>query len=96
MKEDKVTLEMTTEQKKKVVEILAKESEPKVMKTITLVFQHERNNVKYGPGTIEVEAGMASSLFVADQARFNNRLKENEGGDHLVEIIGAGHTRKIR
>lgn len=91
-----VSVTMTEAQKERVVDLLAKESAPKEVKKVTLVFQHERNNVKYGPGTVEVEAGLASALFAQDQLRFNNRLRENEGGDNLVEIVGAGHTRKIR
>lgn len=90
------TLEVTAEQKAEIVEAFAKKEEAKEMKKVTLVFQHERNNIKYGPGTIEVVAPIASSLFAADQARFNNRLREHEGGDHLVEIVGAGVTRKIK
>jgi len=96
MSKETVSVEMTKAQKDRVVDLLAKEAAPKEMKTVTLTFQHERNNVKYGPGTVEVEAGLASALYAQDQLRFNNRLRENEGGDHLVEIVGAGHTRKIR
>lgn len=95
-KEETTTLEVTKKQKDRIVDLMSKEAEVKPTKELTLLFQHERNNVKYGPGTVVVEAGLAASMFVQDQARYNNRLRENEGGDHLVEIVAAGHTRKIR
>lgn len=97
-KEETVTVEMTKEQKEKVVALLAKDkekSEPVPQETIYLRFEHSRNNVKYS-GTVTVPADLASSLAVADQKAFESRIRENQGGDHLVEIMGRGVTKVIR
>jgi hypothetical protein len=96
-KEKKVQVEMTEEQKEKVVDILAKEEPKKPVKMVEveLRFGHNRNNIQYGPGKVIVPEEIGSSLFSADYNAYLSRLKETESSNKMIEIIGRGIT-KIR
>lgn len=92
-----VSVEMTEDQKDRVVEILAKEEEKKVSETqmieINLRFQHRRNGNTYGPGRVRVAEDMGYSMLSADEKALESRIKENEGGERLVHIIGQGQSK---
>lgn len=96
MAKEKVTVEMTEEQKEKVVDILAKE-EPKVeLIKVNLGFGHSRNGVKYGPGWANVPSNIAGSLMAADHNALMSELKRNQSAEHLIEIVGRGVTRVVK
>lgn len=96
MAEKKVSLEMTEEQKNKVVDILAKESSPTEMKTVDLLQEHRINGVPYGPGITEAPAVIAGTLLSNDHQALQSRLREMTSGNHNVEILGRHITRTVR
>lgn len=96
MAEKKVSVEMTEEQKAKVVDILAKETPSTEKKTINLLQGHRINGVPYGPGDVEVPAAIAGTLLSNDHQALQSRLREMVSGNHNVEILGRGLTRAVR
>jgi hypothetical protein len=96
-KDEKVSVEMSKEQKEKVVAVLAKEENKKKTVKVQLYAAHNRNGVAYGPGfAVEVPAEIAGSLIAADHNAVMARLKENQSSDKLIEIIGRGISRTVR
>jgi len=88
-----VTVEMTEAQKNKVVDFLAKEAPVTTTKKIFLNFEHERNNYKYGPGTVDVASDIAGSLEAADHQAMVYLLKQNQSSSTMIEILGRGISR---
>ena len=93
--EKKTTIELTEKQKEKVVELFAKEEAPKTYTFVDLMFQHEINNVKYGPGNTSVPSDMAGTLTSADNKALTFRLKENQSSNTMIEIMGKGISRIV-
>jgi len=96
MAEKKVSVEMTEQQKSKVVDILAKETQTTEKKWVRLLTQHRINGVPYGPGEIEVPAAMAGLLLANDHKAMDSRIREMHSGESNVEIVGRGITRAVR
>jgi hypothetical protein len=92
MAKDTITVEMTNEQKNKVVDFLAKE-QVLPTKSMFLNFQHNRNNKKYGPGTVDVPGELAGALEAADHQAMVYLLKQNQSSNTMIEILGRGVSR---
>lgn len=96
MAEKKVSVEMTEEQKAKVVDILAKETPSTEKKWVDLLQEHRINGIPYGPGKVEVPVAIAGTLLSNDHQALQSRLREMVSGNHNVEILGRGLTRAVR
>lgn len=101
VEETKVSVEMTEDQKKKVVEFLLKEekaasakdkTEPRV--EFNLRFAHYVNGVQYGPGKVSVPESLGSTLYGQDIKALEGEMKVGHFTDNMIQIIQGG-TPKI-
>lgn len=89
------SIEVTEDQKNKIVDMFAKEKAAVTKVKVNLLFGHRINGTSYGPGDCEVNSDMVGHFQAADQNALNSRLKENESSSGMVEILGRGITRKV-
>jgi len=97
-KEDKkVSVEMTEEQKEKVVEILAAEPpKEKERAEVSLRYAHWINGTQYGPGTIQCDADIASALYSQDYNKYLSMLSQQDSKLTQIAMSPSGiRTIKI-
>jgi hypothetical protein len=99
MSKDKVvSVEMTEDQKNKVVDMFAKEKavvEKKFVK-VDLLHSHKVNGHRYGPGVVQVPEELQGHLEVGDQKATVARLKENISTNTQLEILSRGISRIVK
>ena len=95
MAKDEVSVTMTEKQKDKVVELFAKEKAAPKMVMHNLLFGHQINGQKYGPGNTLVPEDLVGHFMATDAKALDSRIKENESNSGMVEILGRGISRKI-
>lgn len=94
--ESKVSVEMTPEQKDKVVAFLAglepvvPVEKPKV--DVTLRFSHYRNGLRYGPGRCILDSDLGNSLYVADQTAYMSELSQADSRIVKIAMMQNGIT----
>lgn len=101
VEETKVSVEMTEDQKKKVVEFLLKEEEEKAAREkaepkveFNLRFAHFVNGIQYGPGKVRVTESLGGTLYGQDIKALEGEMKVGHFTDNMIQIIQGG-TPKI-
>lgn len=97
-----VSVEMTPEQRDKVVKILSEEKkEPSIKEDdseyeLSLNYAHKINGVSYGPGKVVVKANLSSILMNQDAEQRRQEIGLNVSADRLYKIMQGGGSVRVK
>lgn len=98
-----VSVEMTEDQKEKVIAHLAKEEIKEESKTVDdemvaveLRVWHKHNGRPYGPGRVVVPRWLGDLLLHNDDNAVQGRIKESMDSKHMLQILQSGKSRPVK
>lgn len=102
-KEDLVSVEMTTEQRDRIVKILADEKlkakadAERPQYKMDLVWAHHINGVKYGPGrNVIVPEGIHATIQHAEIQQRNQELSLNASKERMFKVFHSGQSIPVK
>lgn len=98
-----VSVEMTPEQRDRIVRILADEklekveAKPEGVFSMHLIYRHRINGKVYGPGNkVEVPESLVGHLQVAEQRSKDAELSLNTSSNRVYEVLQSGQSVPVR